>query len=245
MNLFKADNKIIDLTYAQLKALVDNSLLSVGQLYRITDYRTYHLIPNSTNVYHTGTTEPLVVKATGANTLDRQVYSETYPQDIIYYKLVDDSGYDSGVSFDRGVIYYRHDTNINTSAWEDWRNLKYRRWETSLGSGIYTVLNDNGFAYLDRYMFADSQTAGVLTGVACTDTHIGDNYGLPSNNIFGDKSSKNFFGDTFKDNTFGTDCNRNFIGAECDFNVVGNFFTGNVVGHSFSGNTIGINFDIF
>lgn len=128
---------IIDKTHAEMLPLVSASELTPGQLYRITDLRTRHLIPNTAE-YNIGPTEPMIVTATTVNTLFAEAYSETYPQDIIYYELVDSST----AGGDRGRIYFRHNTVKNISVWEDWRAIKYRRWETTLGSGVFKLFSN-------------------------------------------------------------------------------------------------------
>lgn len=160
-----------NVTYLELKDLCDNSGLKVGQRYCITNFRTRHLIPNTVS-YNVGVTEPLVVIAVSVDALDKLAESGLYPQDILYYELEDSSG-EGG---DRGRIYFRHDTKLNISMWEDWRNIKYRRWQTGPG-GDYTVLTANGEAYVDRYMFNNSQLAE-----SCYDIFIEGDNNLPDLN---------------------------------------------------------------
>lgn len=119
-------------TYENLKGVIAGSRLSAGQKYRIVDYRTRHTIPNTSDV-NLGPVEPLMVTAVSASKLSALAYSESYPQDIIHYEVTDSST----AGGDRGRIVYRKDTKWNISLHEDWRHVKYRRWETARGSGKY------------------------------------------------------------------------------------------------------------
>ncbi len=109
-------------------------MLSAGEKYRIVDFRTKHNIPNTTDV-NVGPAEPLIVTAISKNKLSILAYSESYPQDIIHYELVDSST----AGGDKGRIVYRKDAKWNIAMYEDWRHIKYRRWETAKGSGKYWV----------------------------------------------------------------------------------------------------------
>jgi hypothetical protein len=253
---------ITNQTWAQLKALADAAQLWPGQLYRITDFRTRHLIPNTTD-YNEGAIDPLVVMAATVNSLYNEARSEAYPQDMICYELVDSSA----AGGDLGRIYSRHDTIKNISVWEDWRAAKYRRWETAPGSGIYTILTDNGGAYIDRYMFNNSSIADTCHGIAidatptsglcnnisgdhCSDIHLGPE---SINNTVGAyftrfKSSgtfvQNVIGDYFRDNVVGHDFEYNTIGDYFQYNVAGNNFSTNAIGDYFNQNTIGNSFNL-
>jgi len=141
---------IIDVTYAELVALIGSQDLIPGQQYRITDYATKHYIVDGDNLQYTtgdgivtGVTEPLICLAVGVDEIHAEVKSEMYPQDIIYYDwdannwLNDLSfGYDDGggvaiISGWKGVIISRHDTLKQIKAPSDWRNCLTRRWETA------------------------------------------------------------------------------------------------------------------
>ena len=83
---------IIKKTHDELILIKNDSKLTIGQLYQITDHHTKHLIPYSfPNAIHSGTTEPLIVLATSNSTLNKQAYSVLFPNDIIYYDIADTS----------------------------------------------------------------------------------------------------------------------------------------------------------
>src|SRR3990170_1682707 len=175
---------IIDKTWAELKALADASSLAPGQLYRITDFRTRHLIPNTTD-YNIGPTEPITVTAISVDELAVDAYSEAYPQDVIYYELADSSG--SGG--DRGRIYFRYDTSddINVAVWEDWRTVKYRRWETFPGNNVFARLTDAPVDVDKPVLLFLSGNRIVTEEIEYTQPYIGQTievYGSTSNDGF-------------------------------------------------------------
>lgn len=92
-------NTSINITYDQLKNLIDTNTLKPQQLYRLTDYRSYNFLngyntflnppssyPNmDPNEIYESDIEVLYVKAQTTNTVYPVSYSETYPDDLIYY----------------------------------------------------------------------------------------------------------------------------------------------------------------
>ena len=143
---------IIDILYEDLVLLAESTQgLTPGQLYCITDYQTVHFMLDNifaTSDINSGSTEPLIVFATGINSLDHRAYSELYPNDIIYYSLLgteytDDVAFFDGTSVNpvtgfKGIIYFRHDTVKDVSAWYDFRNVKFRRWGVDCEFWQYT-----------------------------------------------------------------------------------------------------------
>jgi len=119
----------INVTYSELNNLINNSLLTIGNQYLITDYQTVHRIPNTTD-YNSGTTEPLLVTASGINTLKPEAYSSLYPQDVIYYNYYNDQTMVIGCT--KGYIYRRVDTAQNNDIPFDFRNVKFRRWQINV-----------------------------------------------------------------------------------------------------------------
>lgn len=251
---------VVDITYANLLALQGGSALIKGRNYRIIDFATKHNIPNtSPTVTNTGTTEPLIVRALSNSVLDKQAYSELYPQDTIYYELVDSST----AGGNKGRIYYRRSAE-NITAGYDWRNVKFRRWETSLGSGILTLLSDpgGGVAFADFYTFNNVDGAGAVDCFdvnlpAITDYMISV-YGAPSdrlNNLIVKRKAKNcYFGigfsNTFelgcfesyfaivKDNTFLSDINKLTSFNIIYSNTIDNQISESYFYGSFGGNTL-------
>jgi hypothetical protein len=239
---------ILDTTYSSLVSMASGGTLLPGQKYRITDFRTRHLIPN-TLVYNEGPTEVLIVEALTASTLKSEAKSESYPQDIIHYELVQTHKW-NGVLInggDRGWIYYREDPIQNNKLTYDFRNCKWRRWNTlANGLGTWTVLTDNTFPYQDFYTFITYSATGNNNFTGTTDNYNGPNMSNIFNNVFLDYARNNgnmqsesygntFVGRSFKNN-FGCAFALNVFYDECVFNeFVDNFYTNSCLG-SFYGN---------
>ena len=163
---------IVDITYADLVTLIQTSALIENTSYRITDFQTRHYIVVNYIRYFglgneiSGNLEPLIVLATSSNTIDKEAKSALYPQDIIYYDWNPENWYND-LSFGdaentssviisgyTGTIYFRHDTLLDNYMGYDFRNCKFRRWETltdewNSASG-YTEnfnVNYNGYIY--------------------------------------------------------------------------------------------------
>ena len=129
---------ITDQTYAQLAVLESGSLLVKGQLYRVTNHITKHLIPNTSVIRSASAIEPLIFMAIDVNKFALQAYSQLYPKDIIHYNFDDNSCEDgtwsvplqryTGGTARTGKITYRKDTVYNLETHYDWRNVKFRRW---------------------------------------------------------------------------------------------------------------------
>lgn len=216
----------LSITYAEILELETASKLVVNRKYLITDFETVHTIVNTSDT-NTGSVEPLIVTAVDVNKLSKLAVSTVYPQDIIHYTT--DNSALTGAT--KGVIYYREDTITNDSAWYDWRVVLFRRWEDASGSGVFTVLTDNTFAFQD-----------FLTGLN-GDSSIGKPAaGQQLNNTI---AISGFFytkiGNLCQDNTFAADVTECNIGDECQNNTVLGSFTNNIITAIFTGNIFGIN----
>jgi hypothetical protein len=139
---------LVDITYEELGELIDAETLTPGQYYQITDFATVHWMVDSDESYildgeeekiiHTGETEPLIVLATSANTLSTEVYSPTYPNDIIRYDWNSDNWQNINAFYDgdisavvtgwTGVIYRREDGLTGNKCNFDFREITYRLW---------------------------------------------------------------------------------------------------------------------
>ncbi len=169
---------IIDVTYAELVALIGAGDLVAGQQYRITDFATTHYIVDGDNTQYTtgdgivvGVTEPLICLAVGVDEIHAEVKSEMYPEDIIHYDWNPDNwindlsfGYDDGggseiISGFKGVIISRHDTLRQLNAPSDWRNCLTRRWETDANAW------DSGTSYSIGNIVSHAGTSMVYKSV--------------------------------------------------------------------------------
>lgn len=128
-----------DITYAELVIAIGNSALIRGVYYCITDYQTKHQIPNTSDI-NIGAIEPITVMAISENILARQVYSITYPQDIIEYD-VNNSLCEDGITLRPGLIIYRKDTTYDVEMYYDWRAWKFRRYQLLVSNYIWSDIS--------------------------------------------------------------------------------------------------------
>jgi hypothetical protein len=142
---------VISTTYANLVTLINTSALTPGAFYKITDFRTIHYFFDNDDtidaVNDACPIEQLIVMAIGTNKIGREAYSADFPNDIIHYdwnpvNFRADKGFALNITQQepdayvfgtiipdfRGVITYRHDTVQNVSAYFDFRNVTFRRW---------------------------------------------------------------------------------------------------------------------
>ena len=242
--------------------------------YRITDFQSVYDqpdysapgVPKVSVSTLSGPTEPLLVLATSGSTLNSQAWSTAYPEDSIQYNIAfSQTEYMNQPA--KGRIVLRVDDAYNQTPY-DMRGVKFKRYETALGSGLFTVIWDNGFASK-----ADIPTFGMECENVRLSQHDSDEVGLDDpvfyagNNIFGDycesitalgdfynntvgsfdpmSAGAFMYGTTFghycHDNTFGDNCNNNHIANEFSWNTLGTGFCNNTIGNGFQYNVIGIN----
>jgi len=125
-----------EVSHDDLLTLISANGLTVGTLYKITDYKTVYIQPE-TNLDSSLTPaidtqpEPLIVIATSPNTLDVKAYSPLFPQDEIWYDVTKNSAkYAWSSPNDKGQIFRRIDNQKNDFRY-DIRNIKFRRWRVS------------------------------------------------------------------------------------------------------------------
>jgi hypothetical protein len=75
--------------YAQLLTLISSNGLISGRWYEMSDYATTYPILGlkGSDSIQTATVEPLRLKANSVNTFEKQVYSPSFPSDIILYDI--------------------------------------------------------------------------------------------------------------------------------------------------------------
>ena len=117
---------IISLTYAELKNLVDNSLLVQGSFYRITDFRTRYATGEivmvqgaATHVIAEATIEPLIVMANSNKTFYEQAISESNPKHTIYYEFNNTLCKNIDLYPLTGYITWRKDDRGNSSYFDN------------------------------------------------------------------------------------------------------------------------------
>ena len=150
----------IDISYADLITAIDGSTLVRGCWYRITDYRTKHLIYDTTDI-NTAAVEPLIVLALAANAISTHAHSESYPQDSIEYDYSLNLAED-GVTARTGLITWRKDTQLNIECYYDWRTYKSRRY--AMDTDTYAVFAGqvSGMS-TDVELRSDNANLGAIT----------------------------------------------------------------------------------
>lgn len=240
------------ITYAQLLNIQQTGNLIASQTYKITDFRTRHAILNTVGVYNEGPIEPLTVYAISNTELAAEADSESYPKDIIYYEItcthiwgtMQDAVIDGP---DRGWIYYREDTLKNNKLTYDFRNVKWRRWNSQAdGLGTWSVLTDNTFPYQDFLTFViyNETNAGndfSISGSKASDSDTSQRV-TTFNNVFHGSAAVNKCRGALRNNTFLGDIHQNEFGVEFNNNVVGTGFRYNTIQDNFNTNTIGNTF---
>ena len=224
-------------TFDELTNLINTNKLIAGKKYVITDYQTVYDQPdfdssgNAKSIVSTliGVVEPLIVTAVSVNKISSRVYSTLYPNDIIEYDI-NFTNTEVMNAPAKGRITLRIDDNKNTTNYDS-RKVLFKRYETSLGSGVFTVVNDNGFASDSAIpTFQVNSWNNNLENFYTTDSLAIQDFILP-NNIFGEYTYDNKFGNYFINNTFGSFTYDNEINEECYNNIVGEQFFKNIIGN--------------
>jgi len=155
-----ADNLIkpLEVTYAELKNLIDSSSVIVGKYYKITDYATKYVQP-ITNIVRTESIEALIVKGISDINISNVAYSQDYPEDIIYYDFYNDQTIDGTPR--NGWIFRRIDTVRDIDIAHDF-SVRYRRWKiTADSSGYVSYTVGKYLSYKDSNISISGETLTV------------------------------------------------------------------------------------
>lgn len=257
------------LTHSELLAEIAAGTLHKGESITISDYRTVHTIPSTTDT-NTGDLEPLLVTAISNNELKPEAYSLAFPDDVIYYNPVNDQTKVAGCT--KGYIYRRIDTKQFNDFPFDFRQVKFRRWQinapdwvvgTTYAKGnvvqkpstaeLYISLaNDNIGNPVTDVIFWRRFEWDNLSYVSWTATSwIIGNISIPCTSLYNDYY---FFADgsyttcfsNQKYMVFDADLisqnNTVVFGANFQNNTIGTNFNYNSIGSNFQYNRIGANF---
>ena len=258
----------LNITWAELKALIGNSQLVAGQQYRITDYTcttTQAATKSAGHVFD------IIVTADDESTLNEVARAVKHDGDE-YFANSDLSAWKIWYCIDndtdrfawadsvngKGVIYRMID-DLNNDIPYDFKNIQfYRQWDsnTSLWSTIqdgntgipcYTFSSDGDSSTASFTDMSLSASNNVYSNVIKEYINIGKQ---TLNNIcfFGHNCYRNSFesycyfnsfGTGCDTNTFGCRCNTNSFGYGCSFNTFGNKFECNSLGNYFLNNSFG------
>lgn len=239
---------IISVTYEELVNLINSNALIVGAKYLITDFQTiydqpdYDALGNPKAIVTTVDTtplEPLIATAVTVNQISKQVYSTTFPNDVIEYDVSFNQTEKMNAPA-KGRISLRIDDQNNRTDY-DHRTVKFKRYDD--GTGLFTSYKDNGNASTEFLTFRAGKNLTVK------DNYIGDwaiyypafqsslKY-IPvsfilSNNVFECNTiTSNRIGDVSGNNTFTSP-------SEISNNISGEFFMRNEITIGFFDNTFG------
>ena len=226
---------IIEITWSDLKAKRDAGELTLGQLYRITDYQCTTVESNTRSAGHQF---DIIVLALSKNILSEQAYAALHSGDT-YFANNDLSAWKLWYCLDndttrfawadstngKGVIYRMID-EFNNDVPYDFKNIQFKH-------PIYT------YPYY-YYTFASENTENS------TDYSLSAIHNIYSNKILpyikDGKQNINkilFMGSSCYGNTFGINCYNNSFLHSCAFNTFGNSCYLNIFGNYYFNNTFG------
>lgn len=219
-------------------------------------YKTYQ---NGENI---GSVEPILITATGVNTLDPVGRSTVYGQDDIYYNIDDNTE-----GFSKGKIYRRIDKLQNNDIGTDWRHIKYRRYKLDVNNPwvdgqVYNIgdIINSGINIYYCYKTSESWDSNFLNFIQVgfnNGDYAGKNYydnlGVIYCGIDIRDENQNFLNinansfdyiDTLMFTTYDLNINNNYIKTYNIHNtvVLSNQFNNNIIDSNFSYNTINTRF---
>jgi hypothetical protein len=163
-----------ELTYLDFITGLNLSGLTVGQYYLITDFKTCYDQPDynsqggtiTTGNYKQGSVSPILVLATGTNTISQLAYQPQYSGDTIYYdpyfSVTEVTG---GEAF--GRITYRIDDKGNAFDY-DFREVLFKRYNTYSAEDNYSgrvSIDGSGNVTGVNTFFTGSTSPGDIIGI--------------------------------------------------------------------------------
>jgi hypothetical protein len=163
-----------EIVYSALTSAMTDEQLVVGQYYLITDFKTCYDQPDynsqgdpiTTGNYKQGSVSPIMVLATGINTISQLAYQPQYSGDTIYYdpffSVTEVTG---GEAF--GRITYRIDDKGNAFDY-DFREVLFKRYNTYSANGDYNgrvSIDGSGNVTGINTFFQSSTSPGNIIGI--------------------------------------------------------------------------------
>jgi len=161
-------------TYSELYNLLTGETLNPGSYYLINDFQTCYDQPDFDqngdaivgNNYKTGTTEPILVLATGVNSLSPKAYSLEYPLDDISYDISFTVTERTGNPA-KGRITERIDERGNRTDY-DFRSVLFKRYDFYYSENYYSgtlSIDSGGFVTGSDTDFSNNFSVGDVLGV--------------------------------------------------------------------------------
>ena len=246
---------IIEITWSDLKAKRDAGELTLGQLYRITDYQC---TTTQSDTKSAGHQFDIIVLALTNNTLSEQAWAALHSGDTyfanndlsawkLWYCLDNDTDrfYWADSTNGKGVIYRMID-EFNNDIPYDFKNIQFKH------------PNDTTTYPYYYYTFAGKNVENITDCSLSATQNIYSNKILPYikkekqninrilfmgnycyGNIFGTDCNNNSFLHSCAFSTFGNSCYSNIFGSYCFNNTFGNYCNNNIFGNHFRHNTFG------
>lgn len=228
---------IIEITWSDLKAKRDAGELTLGQLYRITDYQCTTVESNTRSA---GNQFDIIVLALTNNTLSEQAWAALHSGDTyfannnlsawkLWYCLDNDTDRFAWADMTNGKgVIYRMIDEFNNDVPYDFKNIQFK-----------PLLNNYNYRYY-YYTFASSNVENN------TDYSLSINNNIYSNNISpyidSYKQTINkilFIGSTCYSNTFGNNCFSNIFYNACYSNTFSHGCYSNIFSQNCYSNTFG------
>ena len=258
----------VKITWSELKTLMSNSQLVVGQQYRITDYTCTTTQAGTKSAGHVF---DIIVTADDESTLNEvaraiQHDGDTYFANCdlnawkIWYCIDNDIARFTWADTENGKgVIYRMIDDLNNDIPYDFKNIQfYRQWDDTkqlwctipdgnTGVPCYTFSSNGDSSTVEFTDMSLSASNNVYSNVIKEYINIGkqtlNNICLFGNscylNSFGSNCYFNSFGTGCDTNTFGCRCNTNSFGYGCSFNTFGNKFEYNSFGNYCLDNSFG------
>ena len=258
----------VKITWSELKTLMSNSQLVVGQQYRITDYTCTTTQAGTKSAGHVF---DIIVTADDESTLNEvaraiQHDGDTYFANCdlnawkIWYCIDNDTNRFAWADTKNGKgVIYRMIDDLNNDIPYDFKNIQfYRQWDDTkqlwctipdgnTGVPCYTFSSNGDSSTVEFTDMSLSASNNVYSNVIKEYINIGkqtlNNICLFGNscylNSFGSNCYFNSFGTGCDTNTFGCRCNTNSFGYGCSFNTFGNKFEYNSFGTYCLSNSFG------
>ena len=249
---------IIEITWSELKAKRDAGELTLGQLYRITDYQC---TTTESDTRSAGHQFDIIVLALTNNTLSEQAWAALHSGDTyfansnlsawkLWYCLDNDTTRfawaDNTSGNGRGVIYKMID-EFNNDVPYDFKNIQFKHPidTATYRYYYYTFASENAENNTD-YSLSATQKIYSNKILPYIDVHkqfinrilfrgnncCGNTFGNDCwKNAFGESCFHNTFGDYFKYNIFGNYCRYNIFGNDCTKNILKDSCMCNIFGN--------------
>ena len=240
----------VKITWSELKTLMSNSQLVVGQQYRITDYTCTTTQAGTKSAGHVF---DIIVTADSESVLNEEARAIQHDGDTyfancdlnawkIWYCIDNDTARFAWADSTNGKgVIYRMIDEFNNDVAYDFKNIQfYRQWDED--KQLWCTIPD-GNTGVPCYTFSSN---GDSSTVEFTDMSLSASNNVYSNVIkeyinIGKQTLNNncFFGNDCYLNSFGGYCTRNSFGMGCCYNTFGDYLTYNTFGDDCRYNSFG------